>query len=352
MTPDQTNRLKNRIQDLPYITSHLPGVGGKIKAEPEHFHVEEILPYRPCGEGEHVFVTLRRAGWNTADVAAALADRFNLKSVDVGWGGRKDKQAVTTQTFSLHLPAAVTNVQVEKALAQLAFDILEVKRHRNKLKTGHVAGNRFSILLTGVGVDRIEAAASIADAVRRDGIPNFYGEQRFGSHMANIDRAIQFMERRRPARGKKDAFVVSVFQSALFNLWLTERMERDQYQTILEGDVVRKYDTGGMFVVEDIDEAIRRFRNGEIVYTGPMFGPKMMPAAGQAGRHESRVLTDFDLKLDDFKRLRAPGSRRMAVLRVDDLTLGQADGGLQFTFSLPRGAYATMVMREFMRSDD
>lgn len=352
MTPDQTNRLKEHIRNLPFITAPLPGVGGQIKAEPEHFQVEEILPYAPCGEGEHVFVTLRRAGWNTADVAAALADRFNLKSVDVGWGGRKDKRAVTTQTFSLHLPVAVTDAQVERDLAELKFDILEVRRHRNKLKTGHVAGNRFSILLTQAGPGDMEAAESIAGLIRRNGIPNFYGDQRFGSNMANIDRAVHFIERQRPARSKKDAFVVSVFQSALFNLWLTERMERNQYGTILKGDVAQKSDTGGMFVVDDVDEAAERFRKGAIVYTGPIFGPKMMPADDPAARHESRILTDFGLSLSDFKRLRAPGSRRRAVLRIDDLAVRPAEAGLQFTFSLPRGAYATMVMREFIRLAD
>ena len=244
-TKDKIERLKQCSQHLPFVTDHLQGVGGEIKAAPEHFQVEEILPYAPCGEGEHLFVTLRRSGWNTADVAAALAERFKLKSVDVGWGGRKDKRAVTTQTFSLHLPVAVNNTQAETALAELPFDILAVERHGNKLKTGHVAGNRFSILLTGVGSDAVEAAETIADAIRRNGIPNFYGEQRFGSQMANIDRAMHFIEQRRPARAKKDAFMVSVLQSALFNLWLNERLQRDQYQTILSGDVAQKTDYRG-----------------------------------------------------------------------------------------------------------
>ena len=348
---DKIERLKECSRHLPFVTAHLPGVGGEIKAEPEHFNVEEILPYAPCGEGEHLFVTLRRAGWNTADVAAALADRFDLKSVDVGWGGRKDKQAVTTQTFSLHLPVAVTNAQAEAALAELPFELLAVQRHRNKLKTGHVAGNRFRILLTQVGPDALTVAEPVADEIRRHGIPNYYGEQRFGFHMANIDRAMHLAERGRPARSKKDAFVVSVLQSALFNLWLTERMARDQYQTILSGDVAQKTDTGGLFVVEDVEEASERFLKGAITYTGPIFGPKMKAAADVAAQYESRILDNVDLSLDAFKRLRAPGARRMAVLTVDDLAIRQEEAGLHFTFTLPRGAYATMVMREFMRAD-
>ncbi len=341
--------VKEMLHHLPYTTTHLPGVGGEIKAAPEHFQVEEILPYAPCGEGEHVFVTLRRAGWNTADVAAALARCFDLKSMEVGWGGRKDKQAVTTQTFSLHLPMAMPMDRIETALTGLPFTILSVQRHRNKLKTGHVARNRFRILITQTPPDAIETATAIAEAIRRNGIPNFYGEQRFGIEKANIDRAMQLVERQRPARGKQEAFLVSVLQSALFNIWLTERIGRNQYHQILAGDVAQKTDTGGLFVVDDVDEAMERFGRGAIVYTGPIFGPKMMAAGHPAAEFEAQVLTRFDLDLDTFKRLKAPGARRQAVLRVDDLTLRSEQNGLELAFTLPPGAYATMITREFMR---
>ena len=348
-TKNLIQHLKEVTRSLPYVTSHLPGVEGEIKATPEHFQVEEILPYAPCGEGEHVFVTLRRAEWNTADVAAALAKHFKLKSVDVGWGGRKDRHAITTQTFSLHLPVAMAIEQIETFLTELPFEILAVQRHRNKLKTGHVAGNRFRILLTQVAPYALDAAEPIADAIRRHGIPNFYGAQRFGIDMSNIDRAMHFIERQRPARGKQEVFMVSVFQSALFNLWLTERIGRHQYQTILPGDVAQKTDTGGLFVVDDVAEATERFSKGAIVYTGPIFGPKMMAAADLAAQYEAQVLSVFGLDLDAFKRLRAPGARRRAVLRIDDLVIRTQDAGLLFSFTLPPGAYATMVMREFMR---
>jgi tRNA pseudouridine13 synthase len=341
--------LKHAMQSLPLITAGLPGVGGAIKVEPEHFEVVEILPYAPCGEGEHVFVTLRRKMWNTDDIAAELSRCFGVPRIDVGWGGRKDRQAVTTQTFSVRLPMGMTIPDIRGRLSEMPFEIGDVTRHRNKIKTGHVAANRFRILLSDVPPQQLEAAQQIADALRRQGMPNFFGEQRFGIEMGNIARAVAFCARQRAARGKKEEFMVSVLQSALFNLWLSERMSRGDYRSILAGDVAQKTDTGGLFVVNDVPEATERFDRGAIVYTGPIFGAKMMPADASAGEHEKNILKSLDLETDAFVRLKSPGTRRRAILYLEDLTIEPAAGGLLFSFTLPSGAYATMVMREFMR---
>ncbi len=346
----QAEFLKQTMRRLPFITSDLNGIGGVIKAKPEHFEVQEQLPYAACGEGEHVFVTLRRKGWNTADVGAALAALFNLNGADVGWGGRKDKQAVTTQTFSLRLPIALSLPEISARLADLPFEILDLQRHRNKIKTGHVAANRFRILLSQVAPEAGRQAEIIAEALRRRGLPNFYGEQRFGIEAGNIDRALQLLSKRRAARGNKEIFLVSVFQSALFNVWLAQRMADGRFHAIVGGDVAQKTDTGGLFVVTDAAEAAERFQRGAIVYTGPIFGSKMKSATEQAGALEAELLHAFELDLQLFKRLRAPGSRRAAVLFIQDLQVRPAEEGLLFEFTLPPGAYATVVMREFMRA--
>ncbi len=346
---DRLENLKQTMRRLPCITADLPGVGGFIKTVPEHFSVEEILPYAPCGEGEHVFVTLRRKEWNTADVAKALAEGFKLKAMDVGWAGRKDKQAVTTQTFSLPIPERTPLADMERTIAALPFEILGVQRHRNKLKTGHVAGNRFSIVISQVSRQDMQKAQAIADALRARGLPNFYGEQRFGFSMGNLDRAMALLHRRKPVRGNQETFLVSALQSALFNVWLVERMARGQYHTIVQGDVVRKTDTGGVFVVNDAVEAAERFHRRAIVYTGPIFGHKMMTAAEPAAAFETGLASAFALDHERLKKLRAPGSRRQALLYIDDLSLEPDPEGLRLTFTLPSGAYATEVTREFTR---
>lgn len=348
MDTNLSQRLKTAIQNLPYITADLPGVGGVIKWTPEHFHVEEILPYEPCGEGEHVFVQLRRREWNTADVGRALSQLFDIKGADVGWGGRKDKNAVTTQTFSLRLPISMPLKEIENKLKDAPFEILHLKRHRNKLKTGHVAANRFRIILSQVSSHALEAARTIGERLNLNGLPNYYGPQRFGIELRNIDSAVGVLKRGK-ARGKKEGFIVSALQSALFNLWLKERIEKEAFNSMISGDMAKKTDTGGMFTVEDLQEAIQRFKARKIVYTGPIYGHKMRPANGQAGEHERRLLESFDLTPETFKAMRAPGSRRVAILYLDDLAIERADEGLQFAFTLPAGAYATVVMREFIR---
>lgn len=350
MNASLSQRLKEAMSDLPFVAADLPGTGGMIKAEPEHFKVEEILPYAPSGEGEHLFVTLRRSEWNTADVARELAKAFDIKSNDVGWGGRKDKHAVTTQTFSLLLPLSMPLAEAEAVLQRLPFKILGLKRHGNKLKTGHVAGNCFDILLSDVTHEALEKAQAIAEALKRTGLPNYYGEQRFGRQMHNIDRAARLIEKGQKPRGRKDAFTISALQSALFNFWLKQRIARHEFNTLLFGDIARKTDTGGMFVVEDLEEAAQRFAARQIVYTGPIYGYKMMKAANKAGEYEAQLLNAFHLDLQAFKPLRASGSRRPAMLYINDLSIEPMESGLRFKFSLPSGAYATAVLREFIRT--
>jgi tRNA pseudouridine13 synthase len=151
-------------------------------------------------------------------------------------------------------------------------------------------------------------------------------------------------------RGKKYLFWISAFQGALFNQWLANRIQRGDFGRLIEGDVAKKTDTGGLFVVDDPDEANERFDRNAIVYTGPIFGYKMMPAAGASGKHETELMDRFELSEEIFKKLRAPGTRRAAVLKNIDLAVETARDGIRFTFSLPSGAYATTVLQEFMQT--
>jgi tRNA pseudouridine13 synthase len=342
------DQLKGAMNQLPLVSADLPGIGGTLKAVPEHFEVEEMLPYAPCGQGEHVYATLRRAGWNTVDVASTLAHTFDLKPMDVGWGGRKDKRAITTQTFSLALPLSLRTDQIEARLAVLPFEVLAVSRHRNKIKTGHVAGNRFRILVTGTVADGLQRSRAIAQRLAQVGLPNYFGPQRFGFNMSNLDRAVSLLSSGKNARGSKDSFWVSSLQAALFNLWLKERIHRNVFGRIMKGDIAQKTDTGGLFVVDDPIEANERFARRAIVYTGPIFGHKMMTAEAESGAYETDLMDRFELSVYHFKRLRAQGSRRAAVLHLTDLTLEAAEEGIHFAFSLPSGAYATTVLAEFM----
>jgi tRNA pseudouridine13 synthase len=335
------------LSPLPFATDPLPGIGGTIKATPQDFVVEEILPYAACGEGEHVYVTFRRAGWNTADAARIMQKCLGLAQSDVGWGGRKDKTAVVVQTFSLRCGVNHPLAEVEKALADLPFEILAIDRHRNKIKTGHVAANRFSVVVSNPQPGALAKALAIAERLKQTGVPNFYGPQRFGHGLQNVQRGFALFSAGK--KGPKDTFMVSVVQSALFNIWLKQRMAAGDYRQLLTGDIVKKTDTGGMFTVEDAAVDAQRFAAGEIVTTGPIYGFKMKPATGAAGEREAALLGQFGLTAEDFRPFRAPGSRREAILNLADLEIADVDGGLRFIFTLPSGAYATTVLREFTK---
>ena len=335
------------LSPLPFAATPLPGIGGTIKATPEHFVVEEILPYAACGEGEHVYVTFRRTGWNTADAARIMQKRLSLAPSDVGWGGRKDKTAVVVQTMSFRCGVNHPLADIENALADLPFEILAIDRHRNKIKTGHVAANRFTVVVSDPVPDALPRALAIADRLKQTGVPNFYGPQRFGHGLQNIHRGFALFSAGK--KGRKDPFMVSVVQSALFNIWLKQRMEAGDYRSLLAGDIVKKTDTGGMFTVEDLEIESQRFAAGEIFYTGPIYGFKMKPAMDAAGEREAALLVQFSLTPEDFRRFRSPGSRREAILNPMDLEVSEVDDGLRFTFTLPSGAYATTVLREFTK---
>ena len=336
------------LAHLPYATDGFPGIGGIIKAAPTHFVVEETLPYTACGEGEHVYVTFRRSGWNTADAARRMQKCLGLSHSDVGWGGRKDKTAVVVQTVSFRCGISVALTDIKKALADLPFEILAMNRHRNKIKTGHVAANRFTIIVSQPGSDALPRAQAIAGRLEQTGVPNFYGPQRFGHHMQNIPRGFSLLTGKKGSR--KDAFMISVVQSALFNIWLKERMADGHYRKLLAGDIVKKTDTGGMFVVEDPLAEAERFDDGRIVYTGPIFGFKMKAAQQAAGVRETALVERFGLPPVAFKPFRAPGSRREAILYPAEMAITELNEGLRFSFTLPSGAYVTTVLREFTKS--
>lgn len=335
---------------LPFITPDLPGIGGSIKQIPAHFAVEEIPLYQPQGSGRHLYLRLMREGWTTRGVVGELAGLFGLNPAEIGLAGLKDKQARVIQTFSLPLE----NMSEEEAVATLEgtpFQLLEARRHKNKLKRGHLLGNRFSILIGGPEPGALEAARQTAQALAQSGLPNFYGSQRFGAAGDNAARGRAILAGKGPRRGWLAELMLSAYQALLFNVWLSERMSRGWFDRLLEGDWAKKTDTGGMFLVEDAAVDTARLAAGELTPTGPIYGHRVRLAQGEAGRLEAEVLAEAGLDEADFKRARLKGTRRPARLLVEDIDLSEEDEGLRLEFFLPKGAYATVLLREFLKEE-
>ncbi|MGD2177466.1 MAG: tRNA pseudouridine(13) synthase TruD [Anaerolineae bacterium] len=339
-----------RTDHLPYITADLSGVGGAIKVEPADFVVEEIPLYEASGEGQHVYVRLTREGWTTRALERELAEIFNLRDVDVGCAGRKDKHARTTQTFSLSLPNVDGSTVGRRIEENLPVEVVWVQRHHNKIRAGHLLGNRFRILVRGPELDALPQAKAIGRALREQGLPNFYGPQRFGREGDNAERGRQILVTGRgPRKRWLRRLLLQAYQSALFNTWLVRRIEHGWFGRLLIGDVAKKRDTGGLFEVKDAQTERQRFERDEITYTGPIYGSRMWWAAGRPGELEREVLEEADVTEEMLDRANLSGSRRRASLLLDDLEVESHPDGLLLTFSLPKGSYATMVLREFMK---
>ena len=336
---------------LPFVTADLPGTGGRIKARPDHFVVEEIPLYEPSGTGEHLYLSVRRENQATRDVQRALASAFGIQERDVGCAGQKDKVARATQTFSLPLRTGEPAELARRAAAATGFEILSASRHGNKLGRGHLAGNRFEILVVDVLPDAVARTESIVAVLGRRGLPNFFGEQRLGPGGRGARRGERRIASGEPSPSTWIARMeLSAWQSALFNDWLCARIDRHGFDVVLAGDLARKTDTGGLFEVSDAAIDLERCRRGEISATGPIFGAKMRWANGTPGELERAILADAGVDDAALARARLPGSRRPARVFLREFTCAREPEGLRLRFRLEKGAYATIALREITKS--
>jgi tRNA pseudouridine13 synthase len=341
---------------IPFVTAELPGSGGRVKSSPEDFRVDELPAYLPAGTGTHLYLHVEKRGRTTREVVRTLAARLGVSDRDAGWAGMKDKQAVTTQWLSF----PVARDPDPASLSDEGCRILEVSRHGNKLRTGHVRGNRFSIAVRGGDPGRARACA---ESLSARGLPNFFGAQRFGIDGKNaaIGKGILFggatgvpeAEVRRAAR---DRFLkrlsISAYQSLLFNRWLERRMADGLFAKALAGDVMKKLESGGVFVSEDPAVDLPRVERFELSPAGPMFGHKLRAAAGEALAREEALLAEEQITLDGFARGggEAEGTRRAARLPIAVEIAAEADG-YRASFELPKGSYATVVMAELTKAE-
>lgn len=340
------------MAQLPFITPELPGIGGRFKAEPGHFVVEEVPLYEASGAGPHLYVSLTREDWTTRQVAEALARLFGLPVQDIGYAGLKDRHARCTQVFSL---PGLRPDDAARIAAALPFRVNWARNHRNKLKIGHLLGNRFRITITDLEVTPQEALAraqKIADVLSRRGLPNYFGPQRFGIQGRNVARGRQALLGQGPRDRWLRKLLISAYQSYLFNLYLKLRLELGLFGRLLVGDIAKKADTGGLFEVREPQREQPRYERGEIHFTGPLYGYKMWTTTGPAGELEARVLEEAGLTKEDFRRGRIAGTRRPGRIWLAGIELALAQDSLQLAFFLPKGAYATAVLREFIKRDE
>lgn len=328
-----------------------------IRTCPEDFVVEEIPAYPACGEGEHAYVTIRKRGVTTLDAVRALCRALDVDERGAGYAGMKDRHAVTTQTVSLAFPLSRSLDEIRE-LSLEGIEILRVERHRNKLKPGHLLGNRFAIVLREIPEGSVDQVIAALEKAGREGVPNAFGPQRFGRSGDNADRALAWLTGKIPGpRNPKDRrLIFSALQAHVFNEVLARRIELGCWATPIEGDLLKK-ENGAIFLCTDVEADRERALRGEVSPTGPIFGARMRWPEKEAAEIEREVLLRTTGALDTFDRHRqlGEGSRRSLRLMPTDLRverLAEDAQSLRVAVVLPKGGYATTVLAQAVTLED
>lgn len=335
---------------IPYITADLPGIDGKIRQQPSHFAVEEIPVYQPRGIGNHLYVNITKENLTTREVQLRLADLFKLKPEEVGKAGLKDKYAVTTQTFSVLFNERASPEEITTIIEDnMPIKVNWAKYHKNKIRAGHLIGNRFTILITDPE-GSFQQAQAIADRINETGLPNFYGVQRTGKEGENIYQGWLILKKKKRLGNRwLRKYLLSSYQSYLCNRYLVKRIEKGLFNKILLGDIAKKHETGGLFWVKDPELDQQRFDSKEISFTAPMFGYKMSKPKDESLALEEEILAEMGLDVQEFRAQRIKGTRRIGRV-LPEITVSDPSDGIQLEFTLPKGGFATTLLREFMKN--
>ena len=335
----------------PLMDTALPVVDAAIGPAPEDFVVDEVPLYPQSGSGEHWYVRVEKRGYTTPAMVRAVTRAAGVDERDVGYAGLKDKHAVTRQWLSLPSKArAPTDWQLPDGIS-----VVEHTRHSNKLRTGHLLGNRFRITLVTSDDAALEKAAPTAELLRTRGLYNYFGGQRFGRRGDGLGQALVWLREGAKLHGLPrflSKLYPSVIQAEVFNRYFSARRELG-LQTLIVGEVVRLDGAGAMFSVEDVLREQPRLTSGDVHLTGPIFGPKARATSADAAALESKLIAELGLSADALDKLAraAPGTRRDLIAKIENLELRWAGvGRLEVEFSLPSGSYATEVIRQFTRS--
>lgn len=323
---------------------------GRYKTLPEDFVVEELPAYEPCGSGDHTWLLVEKRGLSTMDMLRELAEMLDRDERSFGIAGLKDAQAISRQWVSLEHQ----ELRDCEGLRGERWSVLQTSRHGNKLRMGHLRGNRFVIVLRQTAPEALSLAeAGLAKMMAR-GVPNYFGEQRFGKRGANLAKGLEVLQgnaRAMAMRMPRRVFglVVSAVQSEVFNrVVAARRLTLDQ---LLPGDLACLHRNGSVFAVRDAAAEQARLQALEISPTGPLPGPEMMLPTGEVLAIEQAAQEALGVRIEQFAALPfrlGRGERRPLRVPLRDATVRAVAGGLELGFALPAGAYATSVLRELL----
>ncbi len=347
MVASETVHIEPAQTPLPWAFG-APPLQARLRRQPEDFRVEEILGYDADGQGEHTLLWVEKRGANTDWVARELARFAGVPQVAVGYAGMKDRHAVTRQTFSVQLAG---KPDPDWSLFPHAeVKVLAATRHSRKLKRGALRGNRFVLVLREVKGDRVRAD-EVLQEIRRRGVPNYFGEQRFGREGGNVAQARAMFAGRRVERDTR-SMLLSAARAPRCTSVLAARVERGAWDAPLAGEIWSLAGSRSWFGPEPFGEALsERLARGDIHPSGPLWGQGEPPGDGEAGALERTVAATMPDLVEGLVAARMDQERR--PLRLMPRELGWRwldDDALELSFELPAGAYATVVVRELAQT--
>jgi len=333
---------------LPHAYGPPPSTG-TLKASPEDFCVDERLSFTPNGEGEHVLVRIEKIGENTEYVARQLARFAGVPAAAVAYAGLKDRHGRTSQWFCVSLPGRPEPDW--PAFETPTLRLLEVTRNQRKLRRGAIAGNGFHITVRSLTGDR-EALAERLSRVAAQGVPNYFGPQRFGHDGANIGAALEMFQGTDPRRMPRHrrSLYLSAARSHLFNRMLAERVAAGSWNRAIPGDVFMFSSGHSVFRGDAANpDIVERIERGEIHPAGTLWGEGDRLASEQALAVEDQALLDCEAFRTGLEQAGLRAATRPLRVRPVDLEWEFEQGdSLIVRFTLPSGAYATSVLREIV----
>ena len=321
---------------------------GDYRARPEDFQVAEVLDFAPEGEGEHLWLHVEKRDLTTAMAVRELARLCEVSPRDVGYSGMKDRVAVTRQWLSVQLPGREAPAGLAEALVERGVRVLSEARHPRKLKRGVHRANRFRLRLTGAALEDPALEARWARLVEQ-GVANYFGPQRFGPDGRNLLRARSLLARGWRKRDDRDGMLLSAARSFLFNELLAERIREGSWDRLLPGEVANLDGTASQFTLEASDAELEaRAARLDLHPSGVLWGVGGSVAEGEARALESRLAERYPSLCAGLERAGVRLGRRALRLRLGEPQLTRGEGELWLAFSLPRGAFATAVLRELI----
>jgi tRNA pseudouridine13 synthase len=339
------------LDEMPYAFG-APLSTGVIRSVPEDFQVDEILGFEADGEGEHLLLQVRKKQTNTHWLAEQLAKLASIPVKDVSYAGMKDRHAVTTQWYSLRLAG-----RPEPCWSTIQSDLIQIlalHRHRRKLRRGCLKGNRFQIRIRGLQVGR-QCLEERLERLRKQGMPNYFGNQRFGHKYQNLEQAERLFS---PNRGRMSrtlrGLVMSAVRSQLFNQVLAARIEANLWNAPLSGDYFKLDGSRRGFHDDQEQDSLlaRRCQQQDIHPSGPLWGRGRTLVTGQAAELEEQALGGLASWQYGLEHLGLEQERRALRVRLQDLTWHfETTSDLVLHFFLPAGCFATVLLRELIRPD-